>query len=551
MKTAAVLLAAFLIYSLPFFYSDQVLSPDDYIFLHFARQLGEEGSLVYTARGDQIFDRDGFVPRYFVYREAGRALPRKHPGFILFWAPFFRLLPFTVPPAGPAAARLINPLCGAAGVGLLYLIARILFREKGAALAAACLLATTPVFLKRTFAYNPTLFNAAVFLAALYFLLRILRYGGPADYPLFGLFAGLSLWIRPTSPVYLAGLAFFLIAERRRLRPGGLAAALIPFLALGAGLLAFNRIYYGSFFQIGYTVSHQPIDAPLEAGLKTGLARIFDYLRFHPSAWLAHLSASPASLTMAFPPLALAALGIFSPRREAGEGVGFRRFFLFTFALALVFFANFPTYGYWDRGLNLHSSFLRYLVPAVALLPLLTVRFLLGTGLKLAVPVAVLAALNIIFALGVPFGMAETVLLSRYNDDCREFMLEETDPDTVFFTIYWDKVLLPERMVYTRGRHRAPGEEVLEAVRDVIDRGYRVAYPYHPSDSTTLEHLRSRYRLSRREGPRKLTFPLGRLVPFLEQKPDLYPLVLYLVEEELPQQPAPAGTELPPGEVDD
>ena len=548
-KLAAVLLIALLVYSLPFIYSDQIVSPDDFIFLHFARHLGEEGGLTYPVQGDELFGLSGFTPRYFVYHSPGLTMPRKFPGFILFWSLFFRFLPFSV--GGVEAAKLVNPVCALIALALLFLIAKTLFNDERRALASVCLLASAPIFIKRSFAYNPTLFNAAVFLAALYFLLRALERRSTADYLFFGLAAGAFLWVRPTSAVYLAGFVFFILLERKRIRWRGLLAAVVPILALGVGLLIFNRHYYGSFSQIGYTVSHQPLDAPLETGFRTGLVRILDYLRFHPSTWFAHVGAAPVSLTIGFPLLALALAGFFLPREEEESRIRFRSFFLCLLVIAVAFFANFSTYGYKERGMTLHSSFLRYLVPVFCLMPLFTVRLLGRLRFNFTRAVSILAAFNLVFALVAPFGMVETVLLSRYYDDCKNFLLKETDPSTIFFSIYWDKLVYPERMVFTRGRHVAPEKDILEVIEVVIGEGYGAAYPYHPSDSSTLDYLRSRYRLVELTGPQKLSFPLNLLTPLLKQQPDIYPLKLYLVEEEIAGDTPAPGERLLSGEVED
>ena len=106
-------------------------------------------------------------------------------------------------------------------------------------------------------------------------------------------------------------------------------------------------------------------------------------------------------------------------------------------------------------------------------------------------------------------------------------------------------------MVFTRGRHAPPGEDVLEVMEVVRGEGYGVAYPHHPTDASTLDYLRSRYRLVELTGPEKLSFPLNLLTPFLSQKPDIYPLKLYLVEEEIAADTPAVGERPLPGEVED
>ncbi len=553
MKIVYLLLIALAAYSALFLISDEVISPDDLIFEFFSSELGRPGGrLGYLPPGDEIFGEKGFIPRYFVYGLEGRVYPRKFPGFILFWGGLRRILP-----AG--TGRLINPLCAALSILLLYLVGRELFPGERTAFRAAVFLAVTPVFIRRAFVYNPTLFNLAVFLAALLFLLRSLRRGWWYDYLGFGIFSGVFLWIRPTNSIYLATFLIFFLIERRRVVGRYLVAALALVLLGGAGLLFFNRTVYGGYFTLGYTATHLQEAAALGDTAPAGIRGILDYLRFYPQFWFPHIKNTPAALALGFPLLILALLGFALPRPRpelsAGEDesglpgedgyrperpLRFKLYYLSLFVIAVGFFSNFGTFGHEKHEFTLHSSFLRYLMPMICLLPLFAARFLERVRLSAGRMITPLAGFSLLIALFAPAGMIETTLQSRYNREVGDFLRFHSDERTVFFSHYWDKVLYPERIVYTLGTH-FPTEMAEEMIRKVHRAGYRVAYPAHPADGMIGDFILQHYIVEEIEGPDRLSFLSRLAAPFIPSR--LYPVRLYLVrEEKIPPEPAPAGS---------
>ncbi|HPJ72913.1 MAG TPA: glycosyltransferase family 39 protein, partial [bacterium] len=298
----------------------------------------------------------------FIYAGGGeKTFPRKFPGFILAWAGWKALLP-------SFPGKLINPAAAAAAVVLVYLIARRFHPRGPAAAGAAVLLAVNPILIHRAYMYNPTVFNLLFFLLSLWFLLEAVCRGGTVWFALLGLASGCFLWIRPTNVVYLAGLAGLIFWERRRVRGPARFLLSLAVLAAGVGaLLWYNSRVFGSWLSLGYTAATRVSGEVMGVKAPLSVARILDYLNFHPSIWINHVRMLPLTLTLAFPPLVLALIGIFGGDDEP-DRPRFRPFYLLLFALAVGFFSNFGTYGHEEGELTLHSSFLRYLLPALALL---------------------------------------------------------------------------------------------------------------------------------------------------------------------------------------
>lgn len=526
-----VLLVALVGYALPFFASDELISPDDAVFAVFSGHLARTGRLAYRPEGDAVFGIRGFVPRYFVYsRSRSRpddTFPRKFPGFIFVWGGLRAFAPWPV-------SRLVNPFLAVLALLLLYAIGRTVYPGGKEALWGTVILAVNPLFIHRAYMYNATLCNLVFFLASLLFLLLALRRGSLRAWLLFGAAAGAFLWIRPTNPVYLAALAGLLFFERGAVRRRGLLLALGVIALFALGILFYNKACFGSYLSLGYTVTHVPPEKVMGVKAPLSVAQLADYLRFHPAIWLLHLKNAPLALALGFPLLPLAAVGLFLPG-PGGREKGFRNFFLCQILISAAFFANFGTFGYEKGEFTLHSSFLRYLTPTVALLSLFAARALARISHPTSRPLVVACLFSLLVAFLAPSGEIETVLQSLYYRACRGFLLQEVPENGVLFSHYWDKSVFPERIIHTGGSH-FPGESFEVALRRVLETGRPVFTTSHFNDEKILVFLQENFACEEIRGPPAMSPLLRAAARFMPS--DIYPLVLYRVTGPLVPEPA-------------
>ncbi|HOO77466.1 MAG TPA: glycosyltransferase family 39 protein [bacterium] len=490
------------------------------IYDFYSTNLAETGGFGYVPPGDAFFGRTGFTPRYFIYAGGGeKTFPRKFPGFILAWAGWKALLP-------SFPGKLINPAAAAAAVVLVYLIARRFHPRGPAAAGAAVLLAVNPILIHRAYMYNPTVFNLLFFLLSLWFLLEAVCRGGTVWFALLGLASGCFLWIRPTNVVYLAGLAGLIFWERRRVRGPARFLLSLAVLAAGVGaLLWYNSRVFGSWLSLGYTAATRVSGEVMGVKAPLSVARILDYLNFHPSIWINHVRMLPLTLTLAFPPLVLALIGIFGGDDEP-DRPRFRPFYLLLFALAVGFFSNFGTYGHEEGELTLHSSFLRYLLPALALL-CIPAAAAIGRFPRPRRALAAAVGLSLAVAVLAPGGVVETTLQSAYYGSVRVFIMNRVPASGVLFSHYWDKTAFPERTVYTHGT-QLPEPGVGDAVADVLARGREAWTTSHPCDALIREEAARRgWPLEPHPGPEALSPVLRKASAFIP--PSLYPLTLYRI----------------------
>jgi len=505
-KIVALLLICLVAYCLPFLISDQLTSREDLIFKHFSAHLAETGRIGYRSPGDTAFLGRGFVPRCFIYRR-GETVPPVYPGFILLWAGARKYIPWPF-------SRLINPMLATLALFFFYLIARFQSGERREALRATIILATAPVFVYYTYLYRPVMLNLTFFLAGLYLLLLALRKGRVLEYLFFGTAAGLFLWLQPANPIYLAGLFIFFLLEKRNVKVGLFLTGVAPIVLLGAALLIFNRAFYGGFFPPGA--------AEPSGGSTTGAAfcqRFFDFLKADPRTAVLKLLNAPLSLSSGFPLLLLAAIGFFLPRRSE-TGPRFAVFCCCFFFFTLLFFAG----GNGEKVyLAIDSSFLRNLLPALALLPLLVIRTTSRLDFFPATCFSILVAFNLLIGLLGPGSISQAVIESRNFEKCRSFLMDRIEPNGVVFSAYWDKLVFPERTVYGSGDRRT-GEELAVAAEEVFRQEREIITTSHPRDQKVLSGFRKHFQLEEIRGPEQ--------AELLSSSPEGKQLKLYKVRGE-------------------
>jgi len=496
----------FALYAIPYAISDQPISPEDRLSDFFSTHLARTGGIFYRSEGDALFAIRGAVPRGFVYsRRPGRlgdALPGAFPGFILIWAAVK-----AVSPAG--ISRLINPLCGAVSLALVYRIARIILESERGGAAAALALAVNPVLVRRTYLYSADVCNLACYLGLFAVLLHCLRKARRRHYLLAGVLAGWLLWMRPANGVYLLPLGLLIYLERGGMRRPGPMCALLAAGALGAGLLIYSQYCYGRFLPIGYAAAPGP-------------AALIDALRTRPSSWLGPAKNVPLLLFLGAPLLPFALLGL-PGFASGGPARSFRAFFILQAVLAIAVFAGSEAWGRPQGELTLSSPFLRQILPLQALGCVFIGRAL-GCGRETARPLLAAAVIGSgLFALLAFGGIVETVGQSAYARAGRDFLIDETSADGVIFTRYWDSAVFPDRMVYPAGCH-FPEDEYGPAIEGVRERGRPVYTTSHPGDRTVREYVENHFRHREISGPRRLSGWARRAARFAPR--ELSPLSL-------------------------
>ncbi len=511
----ALAIGCFVLYAAPYLLSTKLTVSDEIGIDYFSTLHAETGSLRYLPEGDRLFATPGFIPQAARYVPSGEAVPKQPPGFILLVAAVKKLLP-------GEWFLLINPLLGVACILLFYDIARRLLEDQQAALVATLLLATTPAFVHWCQMLFIDIANLALFLLGLSLFLRFLQTGDARLAAAMGLSFGAMLWVRQSSAVLLVPLAALLFAYRSHftLRSGALAAAGIA-IAVGS-LLAYQARLYGDPFQIGYSLPQTPEPAvPVKGGILDGLRLLAQSTTDNLALRLQSLI--PA-MTLAFPPLLLALPGMLYSLRQ-GKLRDVALLVVGLLLVLLLLFGGRPLYGTELSDMTLQSSFLRYLLPVIALLPLFAARAMSRWGLTGWQWVAIVVSINLGTAAIGRFGVAHTVLNRLYQEDVAQFVLDHTGKDTVIISPYWNHLVFPQRLFHVCGQYE--GYQLLPTMAAILEKGYRVGMIYHQSDQALFAAAADVYSLDYLAGPRHL-HPLLEWLP-IEIPSHIYPVRLAVI----------------------
>jgi len=488
---ALLLVLCFALYAIPYLFSTKITVTDELGLHYFSSLLAEQGTLKYMPEGDRIFGFTGFIPGQTVYGASGEALPRQPPGFILLAAAVKAVTPGQL-------FFLLNPILGVLCIVLLYAIARHFLTDDRNALYAALLLASTPVFVHWNQMFFVDIANLSAFLIAIWCLLKSLDTQRTIHLAGFGLSLGAMVWIRQSSVILLLPVAVYLFLNRHQITIKWCRLPAVCFGLSIALLMIYNKQIYGSPFQTGYTLGRMP---RAEGTIGSDLTMIIELFTNSTDLYWLRIKWFIPAFSLAFPPLLLALIGVIS-----GIGTPTRRSFTLLIVLSLVvvfaFFGGRDTYGFAKFDLTLQSSFLRYMLPFIALLPIPTIWTLEKLKIAKLRWISLIILLNLGIAAFAHFGVIHTILNRLYMEDVTQFIIRNTGEKTVVISPYWDHIIFPDRLVHSRAIDSP--DYLMSVTQSVLQTGYDVALIYHESDSAMLDTLDKTIILDSVTGPDKL-----------------------------------------------
>ena len=498
-RLALLALMGFVLYALPYLISTKTIVTDELGLDLFSTLVAESGQTAYVPEGDIIFGFPGFVPKQVVYGASGQAVPKQPPGFILLAA----LIKIITPDGFHV---FLNPLLAALCILLFYDIARNIMDSSKAAFYAALLLATTPVFVHWSHMFFADMANLLAFLLALSCLQAGLKRPDTVRIVLLGFALGAMIWIRQTSFILLLPMCLYALTTRGRINPRFYvvpAGILVISITL---LLRYNNNVYGNPFMTGYGVEdYMTSDRTLIEGISNTLKLAFQ----SQGLYLQRMQSFLPSFSLAFPPLVLALIGTYCALRSA-EKRGFALFMICLFTVLFLLFAGRNTYGTIKYDMALQSSFLRYMLPIIALLPIPTLWALEKFKLATLRWICLIAFLNLAIATLANFGVIHTLLVRLYMEDVTEFVASNNAERSVVISPYWNHIIFPERIVYSLGK--TEHDTLNTAIDSILSKGYNVIMINHQSDSEIFDAVENSQPSERIEGPTQL-HPFLKILP--------------------------------------
>jgi hypothetical protein len=404
----------FFVYSYPSLISPaKFVSPDENINHFFSEYYSENGELSYYDELNEI--ANGIIrPRNTVDHD-GYIAPQKFVGFLVVDGALAVLLPEIV--------RFLTPLLAVIGALFLYLLVRDVFNERIAAASSLLLFIVSPYWYWSSMAMFENVAGCVMLIISLRYFFRLLSRANVGDYLLAGLFLGLALFIRPEYVLLAVPLFVILLANRCRIRKTYACLAVLSLAAAVGPLLLLNDSLYGSFLVTGHHLRYE-VSEPISVGSFSPLNVVKNSLVL-------------AALT---PPLfILSLMGFLSCVRQKIHLHYVLFFTMCLLSLSLYFLGG-------NVGpVDVHGSYVRYLLPVYVLSLPLIAHCILGFKSR----IAILLVCSIL-----AFSLPWVVLKIDSNvDSARRYsristeVAQATEENAVIFLEYWDKAVFPQRKV--------------------------------------------------------------------------------------------------------
>lgn len=229
----------FVVYSfLPLFHTalSKFNFPDEQVNHFFASLYSQTGELSYSEELNEV--AHGIIRmRGTVYLE-GEITPVRFLGFAVISG--------TVGVISPEAMRFITPLLAIIGAIFLYLLLRDLFNKRIALLSFLLVLIMPPFWFWGTWTMLENVAACSMLIISLRYFFKLLETGDARHYILWGLFLGLSLFIRADYVLFAIPLLIILLWNRRRIKWAYVSLSAFFFMAALGPFFILNAQLYGS-----------------------------------------------------------------------------------------------------------------------------------------------------------------------------------------------------------------------------------------------------------------------------------------------------------------
>jgi hypothetical protein len=266
--------------------------------------------------------------------------------------------------------------------------------------------------------------GCAMLIISLRYLFKLLSTNDPRDYLLAGLFLGLALFIRPEYILFAIPLFIILLLNRSNIRQGYACLSLFPFIVAIGPFFILNNSLYGSFLTTGQHLSYG-VSQPIPVG----------------SFSMINILKNSVNLIILTPlPFLFSLFGLLSCGRKKINLYYMLFFIISSLTLSFYFLSGRVS------PINIHSSYVRYLLPLYLLsLPFIS-YFILSFKRKFII-------IPLIFAILVTSILTVLPAIDSNQESCEDYarvnneVVDTTEPDAIIFLDYWDKAIFPERKV--------------------------------------------------------------------------------------------------------
>jgi len=174
----------------------------------FAKNFANTNSLEFKNELNQKFSPSIFGIRGMVIKDNGAAVPTSMPGYIILLGLLIKISNYLV--------YLVNPFFAVLALFYLYRISQLIFKDKKRAFLVTILASVSAPFLFVSNVPFNNIVATAIFLAGLYYLLKVISCNKPfslIDLVYFGIWSGLGLFTRHETIIFYLPAIIYLIIK--------------------------------------------------------------------------------------------------------------------------------------------------------------------------------------------------------------------------------------------------------------------------------------------------------------------------------------------------
>jgi len=406
----------FIIYSyIAIVATDKFVSPDEVANYKFAQLYSQTGELSYSEDLNDI--AEGIIyPRGSVFTD-GKVTSTKFLGF--------QVINGTIAIIIPEIIRFLTPLLAIVGALFFYFLIRDVFNSKIALLSYFLLLILPTYWYWSSLSMFENIAGCVMMIISFRYFFNLLNTYKMSYYILFGLFFGISLFIRPDYILVVIPLTIILLWNIRKINKLNIIWTLIAIIGSIGPFFILNNKLYGSPLITGQHVQYN-------------ISQTFLSSQFN----IQNLFVNTANLINLMPVIFICTLLgiIFWVKNNSIKS----QYFIFS----IMCFLAFSLYYFTGRVLpsELHSSYGRYiLLASILFLPFVS-YFILNFRSKI-VPIFLVLILVVFNVLTVIPPIQSNLKSVEGYALLSQNVASVTEPDAVIFLDYWDKAIFPERRV--------------------------------------------------------------------------------------------------------
>lgn len=414
-------------------------------------------SLLYKNTGKLYYEEplndlaDNIIrPRGVILRN-GKLVPTKFVGLPIYYGNIIKVM-------GEKTLPYLTPCFASLGLFFIYLLGRELYGRKNGLISAFLALVFPPFVYWSNFPLMENIFASVFFVLGLWAIFRGLKTKKIIYYLLAPISLGVAWNVRPDTTLFLVPLALVLLINIRKINIKFLLVGLAIFLLTVSPILIINKQFYGAMLATGQTPTS---DNNEPSGIITSLPppgkRSIQAIVEHKDVLFNNIRI----LNKAAPLFFFFGIGIIycfkrqNMNKKLGENskspimTNLSKWYCGFILLSILVFTFFYLTGVpATRPVLLHNSYTRYFLPLyLACLPLLSLfiqELLDFNKLVIVLFVTIFIFCNISFFLPI---LKKNWEYRESLSQTADFIVENTQSNSVIFTRTLDKAIFPRRKV--------------------------------------------------------------------------------------------------------